>query len=283
MTAEIAAHVVSHFEARSPEDSDDDATCAICFEIQPPVKLPCQCRIHYCASCWDRALATSVTVRGRAQCPSCRTGFHIEFNQEAACLEYSKEEMGMTVSDWRSCLYGKARPVQIRLLKDFGSILKTASASNMTSEVSPAAPSLEKNQVSLSAREDSSISCKPFCICGGVLENIDSRARVIRLLEETEPGWRTRVVEAEQCIESLISSSLITCDLCDESAIRSGAVWTCKKGPHTLLHPSAYDVCESCFSCYAGSKELPALTAGSPKHRPNIATDDVSHSCPTLH
>ncbi|OLP97470.1 hypothetical protein AK812_SmicGene20200 [Symbiodinium microadriaticum] len=53
-------------------------------------------------------------------------------------------------------------------------------------------------------------------------------------------------------VERLLDSSLVTCDLCDQVAIRAKGVWTCKAGPHTVMHPAAYDVCESCFEAYSG-------------------------------
>jgi len=244
------------------ESSDEDSVCAICFEHRPFVNLPCACRINYCATCWDRALATSVTVRGRAQCPSCRSGFRIDFNQDAACLVFSKEEKTtMTVADWRSRLYGKARPVQIRLLKDFGTGVKAASSSAEASDGAVEVTPLRKSRIISLGEEPPALSssqppappssCEPLCVCGAVLENIDSRTRIIRMLEDTEPGWRSRVLEAERLIDSLASSALITCDLCEDIATRSGGVWTCKNGPHTVLHPAAYDVCESCFAHYA--------------------------------
>jgi len=226
MTTEAATEDLSGSGARVPEDIDDESVCAICFENQPFVNLPCSCRINYCSTCWDRALATSVSVRGRAQCPSCRTGFRIEFNEEAACLVFSKEDADMPISDWKSCVYGRARPAQIKLLKDYSAAASAEPARRETS---------------------SDRGCEPFCICGGVLEKIDSRTRVIRLLEDTDPAWTTRVADPDQCIDMLASKALVTCDLCEENGIGTGSVWTCRNGPRTLVHPSAYDICERCF------------------------------------
>lgn len=239
---------ICHGQHSSPGDSEEESICAICFEHRPFVNLPCACKINYCANCWDRALATSVTVRGRAQCPSCRSGFQIDFNQDAACLVFSKEERSMSIADWRSRLYLKARPVQIRLLKDFGTGTKSAA------QAPACLPHGNKKSDTLLAlaNQDSSSVFEPLCVCGAVLENIDSRTRIIRMLEDTEPGWRRRVAESDRLLDSLASSSLITCDLCDDIATRTGGVWTCKNGPHTVLHPAAYDVCEKCFSLHAG-------------------------------
>merc|ERR1719359_231906 len=98
---------------------------------------------------------------------------------------------------------------------------------------------------------------EPLCVCGSAMERIDRNTRILRMLDDTEPGWRSRVTEAERLVKSLAVSSLITCDLCDEVAMRTGFVWTCRNGPHTVLHPAAYDVCEQCFNRFSanGMKE----------------------------
>lgn len=225
MPAKQAAENVSQKRGILPgspaEDSDDDGVCAICFEEHPFVNLPCSCRTNYCASCWDQSLAASVLVRGRAQCPSCRTNFHIDFDQDRASLVFSKEDTTMSISDWRSRLYNKTRPLSLKLLKDFG---------------------------------PSSSGCAngPSCICGGVLENIDVRTRVARMLDDTRPTWRQQA-DPESYVDSLASRGILVCDLCSGKMTGTGTVWTCKKGPRTVLHPAAFDVCESCFSQHATS------------------------------
>jgi hypothetical protein len=96
-------------------------------------------------------------------------------------------------------------------------------------------------------------SLVPHCVCGAPLEHVSQRARIIRMLEDTDPGWRSRVTgPVDTFFERLVASALVSCDLCDEDVTQSAAVWTCKNGPHTVLHPAAYDVCERCFEKYAG-------------------------------
>mmetsp|Transcript_87548 Transcript_87548/g.151595 ORF Transcript_87548/g.151595 Transcript_87548/m.151595 type:complete len:274 (+) Transcript_87548:26-847(+) len=232
--AETAGETFNGGKDHPPGGTDDEAVCAICFEEGQFMELPCSCRANYCPSCWDRALVASVTARGQPQCPTCRTCFNVDFNQDAACLVFSKQETGMTLSDWRSRLYDKAKPVQSKLLQSFGAIGK------MSSESHPA-----------SNTKDRPLTGKPLCICGGVFERIDSRSRAIRMLDDTTTGWRSRG-DAEKCIETLAHGRVITCDLCDGVATRTGALWTCSNGPNTLLHPAAFDVCEPCFLKYAG-------------------------------
>jgi len=211
-----------------PEAEAEAEECAICFEPGTFVDLPCSCVIKYCTACWDRALATSVTVRGRAQCPSCRAAFKVDFDTDSASLVFSKDPLGTAACDWRSQLYEKVRHVQIRLLRGFGASTESQS------------PSCGR------------CSLQPHCVCGAELEHISSRSRILRLLEDMDPGWRARIGSADEMVERLLDSSLVTCDLCDKVAIRSKGLWTCKNGPHTVMHPAAYDVCESCFEKYSG-------------------------------
>jgi len=221
----MAAQVIE-IPPNTPYDSDSDF-CTICFEEGPYVSLPCDCTLKYCISCWDRALAASITTRGSAQCPSCRCAFRVDFDADSASLVFSKETQVTTLSEWRSRLYKNAKPVQIKLLQDFGRGRAQAQGSDCT---------------------------KPLCVCGSHMQRVDKHSRVIRMLEDTQPGWRTRVTDPDRLVESLAVSSLITCDLCEEVATRTGFVWTCESGPQTVLHPAAYDVCEKCFALHAENK-----------------------------
>lgn len=224
----------------SSRPTTEGATCAICFEQHSHfVELPCSCRVDYCHSCWNRALAHSVLTRGKAQCPSCRSGFHIDFDEHIGGLVFHKQDTPMSLRDWRENLYGKAKPVQTRLLQNFGKQVKK----NARSQKAGKHKALEGM--------DGQACCEPLCICGGVLEKIDARTRIIRMLDDTRAGWRSRATDAEELIRMLGERS-ISCDLCENIATRTGAVWTCKNGPHTVLHPAAYDVCETCFMCHAG-------------------------------
>lgn len=188
-----------------PPETEVHEECAICFEPGTFVDLPCSCAIKYCTSCWDRALATSVTVRGRAQCPSCRSAFKVDFDTESSSLVFSKDPQGTAACDGRSQLYEKVRHVQIRLLQGYGNATTAQSSS----------PSC--------GRWDAI----PHCVCGAELEHISSRSRILRFLEDMDSSWRHRI--ADNMVERLLDSSLVTCDLCDKVAIR-----------------------ESCFEKYSG-------------------------------
>lgn len=258
------------------EEDKNDETCAICFENRPFEALPCACRVKYCHSCWDRALAVSISVRGRAACPSCRQPLKVDFDPNAGRLIFSKDVDGKGATDWRPRLYGKARPVQIRLLRKYGvAMLQSRASEGPTNTSIVATPTSQKTKIAkLMAEMQSSADVKqkpdaatksgedgkykcvlPECVCGAFFEHVSQRARIIRMLDDTDSGWRSRVSgPIDAWFDRLLASALVSCDLCDEDITRSSAVWTCTNGPHTVLHPAAYDVCEKCFEKYAGPR-----------------------------
>jgi hypothetical protein len=76
---------------------DCDMECTICMEtITTGVVLPCQCKLQYCLSCWDKALASSWSQRGQPACPSCRARVRVDFDFEKTCLVFSIATIDMT-------------------------------------------------------------------------------------------------------------------------------------------------------------------------------------------
>lgn len=74
-----------------------DMECTICMEfISEQTVLPCQCKLHYCQSCWDKALANSFGQCGQARCPSCRAFVRVDFDNEKHCLMFTPESCDMT-------------------------------------------------------------------------------------------------------------------------------------------------------------------------------------------
>jgi len=214
----------------SAEGSEETEACAICFEVQPTVPLPCSCRVAYCARCWDRSLANSVLQCGVAQCPTCRCSFRVDFDEDRGLVLHPATE-GTSKHEWRTQLYNKARPAQIGLLKNYG-----------------ATPSAKESQ--------------PQCVCGAPLERIAARDRIVRMLEDTDAEWRSKLSgDPEELVSRLLSRTLVTCDLCEEDATRSGFVWTCRNGPYMVLHPAAYDICERCFAEHSGQPSQPSCGA----------------------
>lgn len=91
-------------EGRLPASSriDMDMECTICMEpISEETILPCQCKLHYCLSCWDKALANSFSQRGQPTCPSCRTLVRADFDAEKNRLVFSTEAIDMTFAAQR--------------------------------------------------------------------------------------------------------------------------------------------------------------------------------------
>jgi len=72
----------------------EDPECIICFEsvglLGGAVPLPCACRAAFCHTCWDRALAASISACGLARCPSCRCAMRVDFDISLKRLVFSR-------------------------------------------------------------------------------------------------------------------------------------------------------------------------------------------------
>lgn len=218
--------------------------------------LPCACHINYCAGCWDRALASSVLLRGQAQCPSCRTAFHADFDSAAGGLVFSALPVNTEApasGAWQHDIYLKARPAQIELLQHFG----RRPRSRGFTPGHLAGQDMDTDATDLGASSttqgagDASSNC-PLCVCGAELQRVGCKRRMERMLEDSDPEWRARASDPDCLLDQLVASSVVTCDLCNDVATRTGCVWTCTKGSQTVLHLAAYDVCEQCFSQHTG-------------------------------
>jgi len=243
-----SAEEVGQAEPADQRDQAMEEACAICFEVGPFIALPCACNVHYCAACWDRSLARSSMVRGLPSCPSCRQSFTADYSDAAGGLIFSiASEDTARGDEWRRNLTKKARPVQIRRLRDHGEALLTCSGQEGSSTLASTS-----NQV-------------PKCACGGHLELNCRRGRILRMLDDTDPDWRTRCDDTESPLKRLLASAIITCDLCEGIAVPPYGVWTCSNGPHTVLHPEGEDICEACFQRHVGyvaPKAMHGCTSG---------------------
>jgi len=223
--------------------------CAICFEHRPFISLPCSCQVNYCTSCWDRALATSIAVRGCAQCPTCRSNFCADFNPETGGIDFSLDATGTASRAWRPRLYGKIKPLQIQMLRDYGASM----AGNGKGRSGNTLAALAAGVSGEAGTPDRRTRQLPLCICGGELERVSSRVRILRMMEASEPSWRSevpRTSDQEAIVKRLLASKLVPCDLCEGDATCTGHVWACKNGPRTMLHPAAFNVCEACFGLH---------------------------------
>jgi len=222
-------------------DQEEDQTCAICFESQSFIALPCACKLHYCASCWDRCLATSAVVRGQPSCPSCRQSFTVDYNEATGGLIFSTASEGAArAGEWKRKLCKKVRPVQIQFLRDHGTSMSRAS------------PPARQQAHPCSGQLPNSSDPLPRCVCGAHLELVCRRGRILRMLDDTDPDWRTRGGDTDGLLRRLLTNALVTCDLCEGLAMPPSGVWTCSNGPHTVFHPEGNDICEQCFERYVG-------------------------------
>lgn len=261
------------------EEGDEGERCAICFEHRPFVSRPCPCRANYCAGCWDHALAASVTARGRAQCPSCRTTLRVDYDARAGGPIFLLESGGGSADAWQAALCQKMRPAQVHLLNLYGMAVAGSVQPSQASAAARVAAAGEAGAAGAPApvtgaataaasapppaEPPTAAAPAPLCVCGAPLERISAVGRMERLLDEKAPGWSARVPDASSLLEHLASTPLVTCDLC--GAIEKGCVWTCKRGAHTVLHPGGYDICEGCFgrhSCLAACTVAPPAGAG---------------------
>jgi len=226
------------------DESQGEALCAICFETRPFMILPCACKLAYCATCWNRAMAQSVKVRGQAQCPSCRMALCIDLDPDTGNISFSRQDSGANQNEWQSRLSSAAKFVQIRLLKKYGSIVRNPSTAASEWATSPwtatTAKSPDQSAIDPMSGLPRHMLNKPLCVCGGSLDHVTNRNRILRLQEEFEADSRHK------------ASYVITCDLCDTDVPPTSSLWTCEDGCRSVLHPAAHDICEPCFSKYVG-------------------------------
>ena len=103
------------------------------------------------------------------------------------------------------------------------------------------------------ADDDESAKSGLRCVCGGRLLRTGGRERCKQLFRSERGFSEISAAQLEQVVDMQLASggSIVICDLCDESLRPSDAVYTCDNGGHTILHPTTYDVCVTCFVRYA--------------------------------
>jgi len=224
--------------------SADEEHCAICFEDRPSMTLPCACKTTYCASCWNRALASSVQVRGKAQCPSCRMVLRIDLDPDTGDILFSKQDGETSHDMWQPRLSKKAKLVQIKYLKSYGSKVKQECISANKRANAPCnnatAKSLDQPAIDLMNGFTLQNLGKPACFCGASLKHVTYKERFLGLREDFEAEWRHR------------TSYAIACNLCDTVVPQNSSLWTCEDGCRSVLHLSSNDICESCYSKHVG-------------------------------
>lgn len=249
VAAESRGPAAPTFALRATEKEDGETeTCAICFEpitaVCGAVELPCHCTISYCPSCWDRHLAQSMATLGEPRCPSCRSVMRVDFEADTGRLVFSEQEASPDDekvdlynpnNETRKRLCDQARPRQIDLLKQYGS---------MAGEVS--------------------VEALPRCVCSGKLERLGLRDRVSKLVNKS--GYF--VYDGRRfTVDDLIHMGAVTCDLCN-SKVRDGEeLWTCENGVQTILHSHSYDICAVCVQTHAFGGSSPPMSRVGPAPR----------------
>jgi len=186
--------------------------------------------------------------------------------------------------DWRLRVYAQAKPVQIRLLEEFGAEVaatlaashtpdgepRTEVAANLAATLATIGPERNRrgsdsgNAATASASSPQADSVPvPRCVCGWRLTCTSTRQRVLDFMSEqplpTPPGL----------VEQVLRRPPIVCDICGRQLGPKGNVWTCENGRRTVLHAVAYDVCHTCFQFHAYGIE-----AGSELDEEESATSD---------
>lgn len=92
------------------------------------------------------------------------------------------------------------------------------------------------------------------CVCGGALELLNLRSRVLRLVEPQDESGVLRHAGRSLTVDQLIDIGAVTCDLCDERISVHGQVWSCENGSNTILHAQSLDICENCLKTATGER-----------------------------
>lgn len=91
------------------------------------------------------------------------------------------------------------------------------------------------------------------CVCQGELVRMAGRDRCRQLVFSEREYTELAAGQLEALLDLQLASgaSFVICDLCDDHVPPRDAVYTCGNGQRTILHPTTYDVCNSCFVRYA--------------------------------
>lgn len=292
------------------EELEHDA-CAICFEqIKHATVLPCSCRVAYCTQCWDRALAQSLNDVSQPRCPTCRCPVHVDFDADKGHLVFSRGDSETSLRDLVERLSEQSRPTQLKILMRYGESeehgkLKELAQSPMEWLQARKTADLKKHITAMGGSDSGCLEktelidrlqevaggtqalvshfavasqAGPKCVCGDFLERLSGKDRAIRSIETHLPGVEQNSSQFQRALLQMASRKHgygVICDLCDKPCKLSSNVWTCKNGDHTILHASAYDVCDDCFVRHASGLDVPPLPVNSEDVSPNDSLTDT--------
>lgn len=119
----------------------------------------------------------------------------------------------------------------------------------------------------------------PQCVCGGGLLRVSGRQRLTDFLEKRGSVQGSADFQRRFEHYSAKNSCSVICDLCEKTVRLSSQLWTCQNGDHTILHATAYDVCEDCFLLHALAKDTDnQLFAASGGHLEAASSSQSDHA-----
>lgn len=94
----------------------------------------------------------------------------------------------------------------------------------------------------------------PLCVCGSNLKRVSGSERARLFCEKLMPGASQGSPQFELAYSRLTRNGKcgIVCDICENKEIYlTSSMWTCENGSETILHATAYDICDHCFLNHA--------------------------------
>lgn len=110
----------------------------------------------------------------------------------------------------------------------------------------------------------------PNCVCGSSLIRVNGNDRLRRQCK----AQGMTDAQVDRCVNEMRARRTISiiCDLCDTHVKlqESSIIWTCENGTETILHATAYDICNDCFvrhTCVPCSEASSTASDSSPQLR----------------
>jgi len=105
------------------------------------------------------------------------------------------------------------------------------------------------NQFELASYWATRLSTAPSCVCGASFQRVAGSERVKKHCRVLAPDVPSDSPIFQLLLESRLKTgrSGAICDLCDARMDIKTAIWTCENNTQTILHATAYDVCDACF------------------------------------
>merc|ERR1712187_643579 len=88
----------------------------------------------------------------------------------------------------------------------------------------------------------------PKCVCGSSLHRVSGEERLKHMLAEDETVGSRSSADLQRILQNPKIS--VICDLCEKEVplTTASSVWTCANQRDTIMHATAYDICDTCFA-----------------------------------